>query len=87
LLEQPFASDPCKPDDSMHRAERIGAEPGFLKRDTAGLFNFGKRAVNAYAKSRRTGNAGPQQASLRVFDARAAAGAAAIDTDKQNIDF
>ena len=83
LLERAFAADPGKPDGSMHGAQRVGAKPGFLERDAAGLFHFGKRAVDPYAQRGRAGNAGAEQASLRVLDARTAARAATVNADEQ----
>jgi hypothetical protein len=49
---------------------------------TAGLFHFGKRSVNPYAQCRRPGNTGPEQAALRVLNARAAASAATVNPGK-----
>ena len=83
LFERAFAADAGKPDGGMHRAQRVGAKPGFVERGAAGLFHFGKRAVDAEAQRRRAGNAGAEHASLRVLDARAASGAAAVDADEQ----
>ena len=82
-FERAFAADPGKPDGSMHRAQRVGAKPGFLERGAAGLFHFGKRAVDPEAQRGRAGNAGPEQASLRVLDARTASRAAAVNADEQ----
>ena len=67
----------------MHRAKRVGAKPGFLERGAAGLLDFGQRAVDPQAQRGRAGNAGAEQASLRVLDARTAAGAAAVDAGEQ----
>ena len=83
LLERAFAADPGKPDGGMHRAQRVGAKPGFVERGAAGLHHFGQRAVDPEAQRRRAGNAGAEQASLRVLDARTASGAAAIDAGEQ----
>jgi hypothetical protein len=83
LFEQAFAADPCKADARMNRAEHAGPKPRFHKRGAASFFNFGKRAVHANAQSSRAGDACPQQASLIVFDARAAAAAATVNADKQ----
>jgi hypothetical protein len=83
LLERAFAADPGKPDGSMHGTQHVRAKPGFLERDAAGLFHFSKCAVDSYAQRGRTGNAGPEQASLRVLEARTAAGATTVNSDKQ----
>ena len=83
LLEHAFAADPGEPDSGMHGAQDVRAKPGFLERDAAGLFHFGKRAVNSDAQRGRAGNAGPEQASLGVLDTRAAARAAAVNADEQ----
>ena len=85
LLEHTFATDPGKPDGSIHGAQRVGAKPGFLECDAAGLFHFGKRAVDPYAQRGRAGNAGAEQASLRVLDACTAARAATVNADEQRI--
>ena len=67
----------------MHGAQRVGTKPGFLERSAAGLFHFGKRAVDPYAQRSRAGNAGTEQASLRVLDARTASRAATINAEEQ----
>jgi hypothetical protein len=79
LLEHPFAPNPGQPDGSMYEAQCVRTKAGFMDCGTAGLFNFGKRAVDPNAQCRRTGNSAPKQASLRVFNARAAARAAAVN--------
>jgi hypothetical protein len=66
----------------MHRTQRTGSKPGFFKRCTAGFFHFGKRFVDSYAESGGTSDAGPEQASLRVLEARSAARAATVNADK-----
>ncbi len=83
LFEGTFAADPGEPDGSMHRAKRLGAKSGFLDRGTAGLFHFGKRAVDAEAQRGRAGNAGAKHYSFRVLYARATSRAAAVDADEQ----
>jgi hypothetical protein len=83
LLEHTFAADPSKSDGSVHGAQHIGVKSGFLERDAAGLFHFGKRAVYAYAQRRWAGNAGSKQASFRVLDARTAARSATVNSDEQ----
>ena len=83
LFERAFAADAGKADGGMHRAQRVGAKPGFLERGAAGLFHFGQRAVDPEPQRGRAGNAGAEQASLRVLDARAASRAAAVDADEQ----
>ena len=83
LLERTFAADPRKPDGSMHQTQRVGAKPGFLERGAAGLLHFGQCAVDPQAQRGRAGNAGPEQASLRVLDARTASGAATVDAGEQ----
>src|SRR5512136_2370414 len=83
LLERAFAADPGKPDGSMHRTQRVGAKSSFLERDAAGLFHFSKCAVDSYAQRGGTGDAGPEQASLRVLETRTAARAAPVNADEQ----
>ena len=83
FLGSAFAADPGKADGGVHGAERVGAEAGFLDRGAAGLFHFGQRAVDAEPQRGRAGNAGPEQASFGVLDARAAAGAATVNADEQ----
>jgi hypothetical protein len=78
-----FAADPGKPDGSMDGTQRVGTKPGFFERGAAGLFHFGKRALDPYAKRCRASNAGPEQAPLCVFEACAATRAAAIDANEQ----
>jgi hypothetical protein len=83
LLDRTFAANPGKPDGSMQGVQRIGAKPGLLDRAAAGFFHFGKRPVDAYAQRGGAGNAGSEQVSLRILNARTAARAAAVHTDEQ----
>lgn len=82
LLERAFAADPSKADTSMHRTQRAGPKPSFFKRCAAGFLHFGKRFVDSDAESGGTRDAGPEQASLRVLEARTAARAATVNADK-----
>jgi hypothetical protein len=83
LLKRTFAADPSKPNGSMQGAQRFGAKPGFLEREATRFFHFGKRFLDAYAQRGRPGNAGSEQASLRILDARTATGTATVDADEQ----
>jgi hypothetical protein len=82
LLKRTFAADPGKSDGSMQRTQRVGAKPCFIGRGTTGFFDLGKRPVDPDAQRGRAGNAGPEQASIRVLDARAATSAATVNSDE-----
>ena len=82
FLVNAFAADAGKADGGVHRAERVGTKPGFLDCGAAGLFHFGQRPVHAEPQRGGPRNAGPENVALGVLDARAAAGAAAVDADE-----
>jgi hypothetical protein len=86
FLKRTFSADAGKPNGSMQRAYCFWAKPGVLERNPARFLHLGKRALDADAQRGRTGDACPQQPSLGVFNARAAASAAAINADKQRTD-
>jgi len=83
LLKHTFAADAGKPDGGMHGFQRVGLKPGFLERGSASLFDFGQRAIDPDAQRSGAGNAGPEQASLRVLDARPTTGAATVNAGEQ----
>jgi hypothetical protein len=57
LLECTFAAEPGKSDGSMHRAQSLRIQSGFLNRRATGPFHFSKRAVETDPQRGRAGNA------------------------------
>src|SRR5262249_42008235 len=83
FLESALASDAGKPGSRVSRLQHLECKPRLVGRRATGLFHFGKRAPDAQPERCGTGDAGAEQTSLRIFDARAAAGAATVDADEQ----
>jgi hypothetical protein len=83
LLERAFAAYPGKADAGVNGAERVAVKPGFLERDTTGFFDFDKRAIDSKPQRGGAGNAASEETPICILDARAAAGAAAVDSGEQ----
>jgi hypothetical protein len=83
LLERAFAAYPGKADAGVNGAERVAVKPGFLERDTTGFFDFDKRAIDSKPQRGGAGNAASEETPICILDARAAAGAAAVDPGEQ----
>src|SRR5581483_1499622 len=86
VLQRLLGTPPAKPGDAdprMQPRKVVRAHPGLFGRRLARPHDRTPGLVDAKPRRRRARGALPEQPALRIFDARATAAAAAVDTDIQ----
>src|SRR3954466_12334046 len=83
VFERAFAAHSSEADGGAHRTQSVLTKPCIRERCPASNLDFGECPLGPEPQRGGAGNTSPKNTAVRILDARAAAGAAAIHSDEE----